>query len=347
MILGMLLLERGGPGDYHSAGDLLARVAKREEKLPEDFREHCLEMGLQAFAREEQFDACRELLEQVSEETVSEIGLKTLTAQLHLLEGKRDEASKSADNAPALIQDLTSTFDVRRLALLLFALERFNDALPLWKRIAVPNVLSSDTKHLLDCAGQLDRHDIMLKTFRELRQAGVTDRTLLDNELSLLEMYDTNRAIEILNEEISQRPEDKVLKLWRLRLGLALDRTDLVDHDPSSVPAANEVEPCMAVEAVRVLKAIGQEQYAVRYAYVVIRHNFGNPDVHRAFMLASGPLGSEPQLENPDSVETDTAVCYVEQGAPPDAGFLLRPHRISTPNSRNVSSHLITQSAKP
>ena len=113
MSLGLLLLERGGPGDYRSAGDLFARVAKREESLQEDFREHCLEMGLQAFAKEEQFDACRELLEQVPGETVSEVGLKTLTARLYLLEGKRDEASKGADDALALVQDTTSTFDVR------------------------------------------------------------------------------------------------------------------------------------------------------------------------------------------------------------------------------------------
>ena len=314
MILGMLLLERGGPGDSHRAGDMLARVAKGEEKLPENFREHCIELALQAFAKEEQFDAGRELLEQIPGETVSEVGLKTLTARLHLLEGKRDEASKGVDDALALIQDTTTAFDVRRLALLLSALGRFNDALPLWQRIAVPNVLSSDTKHLLDCAGQLNRHDIMLETCRELRQAGVTDRILLDNELSFLEVYDTNRAIEILDEEISRRPDDKALKLRRSRLGLALDRPDLVDQDPSSVPAAGEVEPRTAVEAVHVLKAISQEQYAVQYAYTVIRHNFREPDAHGAFMLALSPFGNEPQLGKPDCVETDAAVCYVEQG---------------------------------
>ncbi len=314
MVLGMLLLERGGSGDYHRAGDLLARVAKSEEKLPEGFREHCIERGLQAFAKEEQFDACHELLAKIPEETISQVGLKTLTAKLHLLEGRQDKASKRADDALALTQDTTSTFDVRRLAQLLFVLGRFNDALPLWQRIAVPNVLSSDTKHLLECAGRLDRHEIMLDTFRELRQAEAIDRTLLDNELSLLEMYDTDRAIEILNEEISRRPKDKALKLRRSRLGLALDRPDLIDQDPSSVPASDEVEPCTSVEAVHGLKAIGQEQYAVQYAYEVIRHNFQNPDAHGAFMLALGPFGNEPQLEKPACVETDAAVCYVEQG---------------------------------
>ena len=46
----------------------------------------------------------------------------------------------------------------------------------------------------------------------------------------------------------------------------------------------------------------------------VIRHNFQEPDAHGAFTLALSPFGNEPQLENPDSVETDAAVRYVEQG---------------------------------
>lgn len=249
MHLGMLLLERRGPGDSRSAGEVLSRVAKREERLPEDFREHCIELALQAFAKEEQFDACRELLEQVPGETVSAVGLETLTARLHLLEGKRDEASKGADEALALVPDTTTTFDIRRLALLLSALGHFHDALPLWQRVAVPNVLSADTTHLLDCAGRLNRHDIMLETYRQLRQAGVTDRTQLANELSLLEVYDTESAIKILNEAISRRPEDKALRLRRSKLGLALDRAELVDQDPSSVPAAEEVESRVAVVA--------------------------------------------------------------------------------------------------
>ena len=175
-------------------------------------------------------------------------------------------------------------------------------------------MLSSDTRYLLACAQRLDRDDILLETFRKLRQAGAIDRTLLDNELSFFEKYDRDTAIKILNEEISQRPEDKALKLRRSRLRLALDRADLIDHDPSSVPAADEVEPRTALEAVHVLKAIGQEQYAVQYAYEVIRHNFQEPDAHGAFTLVLSPFGNEPQLENPDSVETDAAVRYVEQG---------------------------------
>ena len=261
-------------------------------------------MGLQAFAKEGQFDACRELLEQVPGETFSEVGLKTLTARLHLLEGKRDEASKGADDALVLIQDTTS--GIRRpspRATCCSALGRFHDAL---RSLAADRRAECvEFRYEISfglCAASSTGMTSCLRLSEELRQAGaITDRTLLDNELSFFEKYDRDTAIKILNEEISRRPEDKTYSssgaqgwAWRLT-----GMTWSID-DPSNVPAADEVEPRRAVEAVHVLKAIGQEQYAVQYAYEVIRHNFQEPDAHGAFTLALSPFGNEPHLEKPD-----------------------------------------------
>ena len=314
MMLGMLLMERGGSGDYQCAGDLLSQVAKSKARLPGDFREHAIDIGLQAFASQERFDAGRKLMEEVPKGTVSGVAFKTLSARFHWLEAQQEEASKYADEALAITDDATTVFDIRRLARLLSAIGRFNDALPLLQRIFVPGVLSEDTRHLLDCASRLNRHEIMLDTFSSLREAGAIDRKLLDSELSLLEMYDVDEATKILDEEISQRPDDTELKLRRSMLGLAIDRADLVDQDPSSVPKADEVEPRTALMAVHVLRAIGQEQYAIQYAYDVIRHNFQDPDAHRVFIQALAPFPTEPQLGKPDCVEIGAAVCYVEQG---------------------------------
>ena len=313
LMLGVMLIERGDPGDYRSAEGLLSQVAKSAVALPEDFRERAIDVGLQAFAGQNNFDAGHKLLEEIPQGTISDVGLKTLTARLYLLEGRQEEASQFADQALVVLDEATTVFDIRRLARLLFALGRFNDALPLWQRISVPSVLSEDTNHLLECASRLNRHEIMLDTFRQLREAGAIDRTLLDSELSLLEVYDTDAAIKILDQEISQRPDDKELKLRRSMLGLALDRADLVDKDPSSVPKADEVVPRVAVDAVRVLKGIGHVQYAVEYAYEVIRHNFRDPDAHRTFILTLSPFANEPQLEKPERVKGDVAVCYVEE----------------------------------
>ena len=315
MIFGLMLMERGDPGDYSDAGDLFSQLVKSEAKLREDFREEAIELGLQAFAREKQFDACHKLMKEVSAGRVSDVNFKTLTAKLHLLEGQNDKASNCADDALALTNDATTVFEIRRLALLLFELERFGDALLLWQRIAVPNAYSSDTVHLLQCADQLNKHGIMLDIFEKLRQAGATDRNLLYKELSLLEQYDTDKAIKILDEEISRRPGDKELKLGRSWMGLALDKPELIDQDPSSLPEPDQVNPQMALKAVRVLKAIGQESLAIQYAYEVLHGNFDDPDAHKAFTAIILEVHEgEPKLENPECVKTGVVVSYVEKG---------------------------------
>ena len=313
MMLGMLLVERGRSDDYLSAGSLLSQVAKSAARLPEDFREHAIDVGLQASASQNRFEAGHKLLEEVPMGTISDVAFKTLTARLHLLEGRQEEALQYADQALAITHDATTVFGIRRLARLLSALGRFNDALPLLQRISVPGVLSEDTRHLLECANRLNRHEIMLDTFRNLRESGAIDRTLLDSELSLLELYDTDAAIKILEDEISLTTDDTELKLRRSILGLALDRDDLVDPDPSSVPKADGVIPQTALKAVRVLRKLRHEQYAVEYAYDVLRHNVRDPDAHRVFIQALAPFTTEPQLKELNCVETGAAVCYVEQ----------------------------------
>ena len=90
---------------------------------------------------------------------------------------------------------------------------------------------------------------------------------------------------------------DEELKLRRSILGLELDRTDLIDQDPLGVPTPDRVIPEIACDAVRVLREIGHAEYAVEYAYQVIRANFNNPDGHRAFLIALSPFGPEPLLE--------------------------------------------------
>lgn len=314
LMLGLMLMDRGAVGDYRTGEDLFFAVALSATELAEDMREHAIEVGLEACAIQNRLDAGERFLEELPEGVLSEVSFKTLTARLHLLKGEQHEASKYAGEALELINATTTVFEVRRLARLFSAMGRFNDALPLWQRIAVPKVLSQDTRYLLDCASRLNRHEVLLNTFGKLREEGAIDRTLLDNELSLLVMYDTEKALRILDEEIKQRSDDEELKLKRSMLGLALDRDDLVDRNPMSVPRAEDVEPSTARDAVLILGKIGQEHYAVQYAYNVIRRNFDNPDGHKVFLHALSPFANKPILEEPDRVEVGSAVRYNEQG---------------------------------
>ncbi|MYE61432.1 MAG: GreA/GreB family elongation factor [Candidatus Dadabacteria bacterium] len=157
----------------------------------------------------------------------------------------------------------------------------------------------------------------MLSIFEELRQAGVVNKTLFEAEFSFLIEYDIEKAIEILDKEIKRCPEDKELSLRRSFLGVELDRPELIDDDPSSIPEADQASPQTALMVVHVLKAINQKLLGIQYAYRVLRRNFQDPDAHMAFIRASLYLNEKkPELEDPDCVEVGAVVCYVEQGNP-------------------------------
>ena len=314
ILLAALLLERGDAGDLSNASSLASKMATSNDKIPQGLREDCIEIALQALAKNDNLEACREVLSQVPQNSISQVGRLVLTGKLSLLEERQEEASMCADDALALVDEKTNAFDLQRLAKFLSELSRYADALPLWQRIALPNYLGPDTKRLLECASHLHRHEIMLETFRNLRNAGQIDRETLDHELSLLEMYDTDKTIQILNEEIAKRPQDKELKLRRSWLGLSLNRDDLIDKNPENVPGPSETEPLKALQAVHVLRAIGKKDRAVLYAYEFIRHNYREPDAHRAIMVALGPFGPKVEIETPTVVGVDTAVCYQETG---------------------------------
>ena len=323
LILGALLLDRGRPRDHLNASRLLSEEATTAAKLPEGFREHVLDLALDAFAGQSRFGAGRKLLKQVPSGAISDVAFKTLTARLHLLEDKKEEAFLCADEALAMITDATTVSDIRRIARLLWVLGRLNDTLPLLQRIYIPGVLSDDTRLLLQISSHLKRDEIMLNIFSDLRRSGATDRSLLRSEVSLLKLYDTDAAIRILEQEISCDPSDTHLRLERSLIGMALDRDDLVDTDPSRVPRSDEVTPQTAVEVVKFLRQLWRERHAIQYAYDVIRHNFKSPDAHRVFIQALMPFPKDPKVERIESVKAGAAVRYVEQDGGSDARWII------------------------
>ena len=77
LCLSMLLLEYGDYEDRKTAEGILLDIVRSEESLLADFREHVIEVGLQAFASLNDFDTGRKLLDEASEEAISEVGFKT------------------------------------------------------------------------------------------------------------------------------------------------------------------------------------------------------------------------------------------------------------------------------
>ena len=315
MILVMLLMERGSPGDYREASELCSVLVKEPDNMTPDFREHVIEVGLDAFGKDNRIHAGAELLNELPVDTVSKVGISTLWAKFHRLAGDSEKASSSADQALEALSENTSLHDIRRLAVELSDLGRYKDALDLWQRVAVLSVLNTDTRRLLECASRLERHDIMLATFSALRAAGVVDMEMLEYELELLEMYDHEAAIALLKQQIDISGDPKLILRLSL-LGLALDRAELIARDLSRLPSVDEVDPRTGLRAVQVLRCTDPMQ-AVRYAYELLRLHFDDIWAHRAFLAALAPFGPDPEILKPEIAEVGAAVCYLEDGEQP------------------------------
>jgi hypothetical protein len=228
-------MERGAPDDLKDAADICVALSKDHESMKHDFREHVAEIALDILAKQGRIQEGHGLLDALPQNTVSRLGMTTLRAKLYRLEDKHELASTSADEALKEVSKETSPHDIRRLATLLWEMGRHKDALPLLQQVTISSVATGDTRRLLACASRLGRHDIMLETFQQLRSAGAVGPDLLENELQLLETYDTAAAITVMQEEIA-KTGDKTLRLRLSYLGLALDRQDLVERIPPQFP---------------------------------------------------------------------------------------------------------------
>ena len=310
MMLATLLMERGSSGDYRDASELCRALAKERDDMTPDFREHVIEVGLDAFSKDSRIHAGEGFLNELPADTVSKVGMSTLWAKFHRLAGDSEKASSSTDQARETLSENTSLHDIRRLAVELSELGRYKDALALWQRVAVPSVLSTDTRRLLECASRLEQHDLMLATFHALREAGVVDREMLEYELDLLEIYDNESAIALLKQQIAVSGDSK-LTLRLSLLGLRLDRPELLEKDPSRLPSLDAVDPRTGLLAVQVLRCTDPMQ-AVRYAYELLRRHFDDIWAHRALLAALAPFDPDPEIPKPEIAEVGAAVCYLE-----------------------------------
>jgi len=314
-LLAVALRETGQRSCASEAVDLLADIGRRPGPQAPGFREQAIEFALREFASDERWQPACLMLDEIPPGSVSETAMSSFQARLELQKGHREAASHLADAALASIKVETSKVGIRIVATLLGNMGRHAEALPLWERLAPLNYAGQDTRRLLDCASRLDRHEIILKVCKALREAGVDDPDLVQGEISILEKYDPEEAVRILQRYLDAHPDDRQMRLLLSYLGLRLEKDELIASDPSLLPAAKEVPPQNWQLMVAVMQRGGYVQEALSFAYKLLRNNFSNPAAHKAYLACLSPLAlTRPNIPAPESVSTGTAVCYEEEG---------------------------------
>ena len=315
LFLAVTLRAGTDPAERQEALQLLTEVAERKNVQPEGFRERVIWTALEALAEEGRTGEGLEFLSRIPKESISKMASATFRARLSLLQGNREESFKHADEAIALVADFSKPEDIRILGHQLSELGRYKDALPLWQRIASRTSLTSDTRRLIDCASRLKRHDVILSVCRDLRSSGFEDEDLLSHEVSILQSYDPEAAVSILQEYLAHHPQARLIRLQLSALGLQLDRKDLIAASIDMLPRPEDVPPPNWPLVVRVMIEGGNANGAVEYAYDLLRGHFSEPDAHRAYLAAFLPMQNRPDIPALQEAGPGAAVCFVEMGA--------------------------------
>jgi tetratricopeptide (TPR) repeat protein len=309
--LAAALHRRGKLGDFREAADLLTGIGK-DKDLPRDLRVSVAGLALECFVRDERIEEANAFLEGFPPDYFTPLSKHTFRAQLKFRQGDLENASLEAEAALSLVAEITEAADLEYLARLLNELGRHKEALPLWQRLVRPGQLGPDPKRLLDTAMRLQRHDVVIETCESFRKEAVDNPELLQYEIAVLEQYDVNAAIRLLNDRLTRNPDDDVARLRLSLIGLNLGKNELVCADPARMPDVQQVTAAGGAAAVQVLKLGGNPDAALQYAYELLRLHFSEPAAHRAYQFVLLPFGPQPKIAEIDIAGANAAVSYTE-----------------------------------
>jgi tetratricopeptide (TPR) repeat protein len=335
-MLALTLRQRGQAGDIEEAAAGFRGIAHSREPLPPGLREAAMEWGISSFSSSGAWEAAQELVASVPSEHLSESLRHYFYARIKLLRKDSEGAVREALLAAQELTPNSRPDELRQIALILGDAGEFQQAYPLWNRLVEISKLSSDRRYLLQCVSRLGRDREALEICQSLRALGENDERLFTFEVSLLERYDTNSAITLLQARIEKQPLDKVARLHLSTIGLRIDRPDLVHASPDGLPSVDEVAPSMALAVVRVIKMGHSAKEAVLYAYRILRKHFDDVDAHRAFLLAMAPFGPEPDIKQPEAVVAGSAVRYRELGAEHDQVAIIEDSEVPEPKFNEI-----------
>jgi hypothetical protein len=144
----------------------LATLADESERKEVECRLHCVDLSL----RIRDWDLARSIISndfEAAHPFQANTGLAWIAAASN--EGDPGEFAKRA--VAAGVEDSTAQ-DRRVLADILMRIGNDATALTLLEQNITPGVFDDDTRKVIECAQQLDRHDLLLRLCRELREAG-------------------------------------------------------------------------------------------------------------------------------------------------------------------------------
>lgn len=273
------------------------------------------EFAVDALIEQDRIVEAEDLVDRLAQETLPVIATEALRTRLNIARGNREQAIQLAASANEQVSHISEARLVRMVAEAYTRLGDHGTALPLWKRVAEETRHIADVWKLIETARRVGQYEVLRRVCSEWREAGVSDSTLLNAELDVLERFAPHEALEVLQHEVEQHPDDALIRLRLACLALRLDRPELVCRDPSKFPAPTQAGPRNGTYVVQVLAGVGEFEVALKYAYNLLRSNQNSPIANSSLaFLVIGSNVPDDLLSPPDSVVAGVAVSFIEEG---------------------------------
>jgi tetratricopeptide (TPR) repeat protein len=282
LMLSRALRSRNATGDRNRALDLLEK--QNLVALPEVMRPPIAIDVVQLLALEKEWSRASGYLELVRE-TLDVVTWQALSAWV--LKGDNHPQDAEGRVSEALRNLAPSTHSSTRefLARVLMQMGRLNDALPIYEELFAYDIPIFDPMQLIECAGRLNRDQVVLDTFDELHRRTAIDWPLLDIEVFYLRKYHAAKAIDRLSAFLDKHPDHKLARLSRSAIAWELGRNELIASRLDDLPGVGEM-PISYIRMALKLISIGENaDQVIDYAYRFLKLHFEKAEAHSALIF--------------------------------------------------------------
>jgi tetratricopeptide (TPR) repeat protein len=310
LMLSRALRSRNAEGDRKRALDLLE--GQNLAALPEVMRPPITIDVVQLLALAKEWSRASEYL-QLIRQTLDVVTWQALSAWV--LKGDNHPQDAEGRASEALLNLAPSTHLSTRefLARILMQMGRLNDALPIYEELFAYDIPIFDPMQLIECAGRLNRDQVVLDTFDELHRRTSVEWPLLEIEVFYLRKYHGAKAIDRLSAYLDKNPGDKLALLSRSAIAWELGRKELITSRLEDLPEVGEM-PLSYIRMGLKLISLGEDaDQVVDYAYRFLKLYFDKAEAHSALIFSVISLRKDLDEDpNFSTVVVGAAVGYRE-----------------------------------
>lgn len=241
--------------------------------------------------------------------------IATIRSAVLLRAGRKEEALACARQAFEALGPEAPETDRMRVAEALGDAGDKQQALSIWKGLLAPDRIDPFVLTALDQARECEDDDFIMTFCEGLRAGGLCHPFASELEVMTREKYGmTEQAISIMRAYLAAPPDEKLARVFRVRLSLLghrLSRPELVETDVAKLPPVETAPTKVGAATAFILRNGLCPMDGVRYAYELVRRNYDDPTARQAYVGVMG-VGDEmlDLFPEPDTVAPGCAVRY-------------------------------------